>query len=406
MRRMWLAMTALAGVSAAVIVACAHPEPPPVRGPTSPPQGPVSVAEPDAAEQIAELDASVDDAASSVDAAPQIVVAPAVILAPASGPEMWLRGSTHVHAKPSGDSKTPIPDVIRWYETRGYDFIVLTDHNRVSEVGEASTLGDPAVRNSDKGLVVIAGIELTYNPTGCLPPGDESGRCRIHVNLLGVTGRVNGKLEWANRKSDDRIDKYQAAIDVQQKLGGIAQMNHPNWYWGMTADVLAEVARRGMPLVEIANQQFVKWNLGDNDHPSLEALWDAALAKGVTLWGVASDDAHDYDGGGKYPAGGAWVVVRAQRDAQSIIDALAAGRFYSSTGVTLDRVEVAAGDLVVEVSAKDPGSHEIVFVENGRVVATTKGKRARRALPQQGYVRATVTRSDGKQAWIQPARRQ
>ena len=48
----------------------------------------------------------------------------------------------------------------------------------------------------------------------------------------------------------------------------------------------------------------------------------AALGAGATLWGVASDDAHAYDGVGRYPAGGAWVMVDAPRDADAIIAAL------------------------------------------------------------------------------------
>ena len=358
------------------IGACAKPAPPPAPTPPPPP-------------------------------APLAITPDAVTIVPAAatGPETWLRGSTHVHAKPSGDSATSIPDVIAWYEQRDYDFIVLTDHNRTSEVGERSTQGSPAVHVSPKGLIVLAGIELTYNPVGCMPAGHESGQCRIHVNLLGITGRVDGKLEWANRKTDQRVDKYQAALDAQKRLGGIAQLNHPQWFWGMTPEVLTEVARRGMPLVEIANVQFEKWNAGDKDHPSTEALWDAALANGVTLWGVASDDAHHYDAGGKYPAGGGWVVVKSRRDPQAIVDALARGRFYASTGVTLARAEVERDELVVEVANDDPGSHTIHFIANGQTVAITSGKLGRYALPQSGYLRATVHRSDGKRAWVQPARR-
>src|SRR5690606_2903288 len=116
---------------------------------------------------------------------------------------------------------------------------------------------------------------------------------------------------------------------------------------GATPELLAELARRGAQLVEIGNVQFETWNQGDPDHPSLEAVWDAALAQGVTLWGVASDDAHHYDGGGKYPAGGGWVMVKARRDPQAIVDALAAGRFYASNGVVLARAEVDGEQLVV-----------------------------------------------------------
>jgi hypothetical protein len=324
---------------------------------------------------------------------------------PAPQGEVWLRGTTHCHARPSGDSSTPIPDVIRWYESRGYDWIALTDHNRVSEAG-GSTAGQPAVRVPAEGLIVLSGIELTYNPARCVPEGHPSGKCRIHMNLIGPTARPDGKVMWGlgQKLPDERLPKYQAALDLQKSLGGLAQVNHPQWYWGMTGELLAELARRGTRLVEIANVQFEKWNRGDKDHPSTEALWDAALATGVTLWGVASDDAHHYDGGGKWPAGGGWVVVKARRDPQAIVDALAAGRFYASTGVVLDRAEVAGGELVVEVAATERAPHTIEFIENGVRVGSVKERAARRALPKAGYVRAVVTRDDGKRAWVQPAR--
>jgi len=326
--------------------------------------------------------------------------------ASAPSPEVWLRGSTHVHARPSGDSRTQIPDVIHWYESRGYDWIALTDHNRISEV-DGATEGRPAVRSPAQGLIVLAGIELTYNPARCIPQGHPSGRCRIHANLLGPTARPPGKVEWGpgQKLPDERLPKYQAALELQKGLGGLAQLNHPQWYWGMTSDLLVELARRGVHLVEISNVQFEKWNRGDQDHPSTEALWDAALGAGATLWGVASDDAHHYDGGGgKWPAGGGWVAVKARRDPQAILDALAAGRFYASTGVELERAEVAGGALVVELAAHERLPCTIEFIENGARVASVNERAARHPLPRTGYVRAVVTRDDGKQAWIQPAR--
>lgn len=340
------------------------------------------------------------------DAAPEEALVDPVPPVPPAPPEVWLRGSTHVHARPSGDSVTPIQDVIAWYEGRGYDFIVLTDHNRVSEIDpRADTTGRVAVREPASGLIVFAGIELTHNPTGCLPPGDPSGKCRIHMNLIGSTARPGGKIDWVDRTTKDRVAKYDSGLVAAKTLGGIAQVNHPQWFWGMTPDVLVEIARRGVVLYELANVQFEKWNAGDKDHPSTELLWDVALARGAKLWAVASDDAHDYEEGrGKYPAGGGWVAVKARRDSQAILDALAAGRFYASTGVVLERAEAAAGELVVEVAATD-ADHVIELVENGKLVATVKGKSARRAVPASGYVRAIVTRADGAKAWVQPARR-
>ncbi len=369
-------------VVACAAVACAAPD-------VSPPSTPKTIADAAISIEDAPIDAAID--------APEPIAAPidSPVDAPPAQPEEWLKGSTHVHAKPSGDSSTPLTDVIAWYEAHRYDFIVLTDHNRTSEVVQGSS------------LIVIPGIELTHNPSNCIPPGDKSKKCRIHVNLLGVTGHVDGKLVWANRKTQERLPKYDAALAVQKTLGGLAQVNHPNWFWGMNGDLLAELARRGYKLVEIANSAFAKWNKGDKDHPDMDTLWDRALQQGVTLWGVASDDAHDYEkptAKTKYPAGGGWVVVKAQRNPQAILAALEAGRFYSSNGVVLSRAEVDGDALVVEVAAGQ-GSTTIDFIENGKRVGRVKAKSARRSLPATGYLRALVTRGDGTKAWVQPARR-
>jgi hypothetical protein len=336
------------------------------------------------------------------------VIAP---VAPAAGAR-WLKGSTHVHAKPSGDSSTEIVDVIAWYQRRGYDFIALTDHNQVSELPGGATFGQIAVSApaDGRGLIVLAGIELTHNPATCIPaPPLPEGKCRVHVNGLGVTARPEGKLEWADRKSFQRIDLYSRALVTARELGGLVQLNHPQWHWGIGPGLLTELGKRGALFVEVANSQFTAWNdggqVGTRRFPSIEALWDAALLAGVTMWGVASDDAHAYDGKGQYPAGGGWVVVYAERQPKAILAALAAGSFYSSTGVVLERAGRQGDELVVEVSAQSAGGHRIAFLENGVRVVEQAGTRAARKLPAKGYVRAVVTREDGARAWVQPVRR-
>lgn len=367
---------------------------------------------------------------------------PSPASATSAAPLRWLKGSTHVHAKPSGDSTTPIPDVIAWYEAHGYDFIFLTDHNQVSELpGGASTFGDVAVSAPAQGLLVLSGIELTHNPATCIPPPPlPDGKCRVHVNVLGVTARPEGKLEWADRKSFRRIDLYGRALVTAKELGGVAQLNHPQWHWGMSAELLTELGRRGALLVEIANSQFTTWNDGSvgapqpiapsppatstgapapavksaaaapptpspHSFPSIEKLWDAALAAGVTMWGVGSDDAHSYDGKGQYPAGGAWIMVHAPREPRALLAAITAGAFYASNGVVLERAGREGDSLVVEISPQSPGGHRIAFIENGVRVEEVLAAKARRKLPARGTVRAVVTRDDGARAWVQPARR-
>ncbi|HEX3763428.1 MAG TPA: CehA/McbA family metallohydrolase [Kofleriaceae bacterium] len=395
------------GAACAACAACATQDVSPPVAPISPPlaDGPSSSAGPEGAEAVDELDPREPfEPGVSVESVEPIPLGPADVL-PAEA-EVWLKGATHVHARASGDSSEPVGNVIGWYQQHGYDFIVLTDHNRVSELDPASdTRGQVTLRDPHAGLIVFSGIELTHNPIGCLPVGDPSRNCRIHVNLIGPTARPAGRIEWAERHSHLRIDMYQAAAVAHAALGGIAQINHPQWLWGMNPDLLVELSHRGMPLIEIANAAFSKWNVGDAAHPSTEALWDAALGRGATLWGVASDDAHDYEGHGKYPPGGGWVVVRARRDPRAILDALAAGRFYASNGVVLERADVEGDELAIAVDPAAPGSYTIDFIENGRRVDSVHGRFARRRVPAAGYVRAVVTRSDGKRAWVQPARR-
>lgn len=332
--------------------------------------------------------------------------------APAPPPPGYLKGSTHVHTAYSGDSHTAIDDVVGWYVAHGYDFIVLTDHNRVSDYTGSAP------------LVVLRGIELTHNPGRCEPPPPEpDGKCRIHVNGIGLAAAgatgADGRpppLDWKNGTSLLRVDMYQAAFDKARALGGVIQVNHPTWHWGVDGALLAELARRGALLVEIANMGFPRWTAGDGTHPSAEAVWDDALGRGATIWGVASDDAHDYDdlagerqaaGARSYPPGTGWIMVRAAREPAAIRAALERGDFYASTGVTLERAEVQDGALDVAVAAASPGAHEIRFIgEGGAVLDRVVGRAAKFSLDRiaRGYVRAVVSRDDGARAWVQPVR--
>lgn len=346
------------------------------------------------------------DAGAAIDGALAIDAAPVVVVPPT--PPVWLRGSTHVHAAPSGDATLDPRAVMTWYREHGYDFIVLTDHNRVTIVDPAfAAIGGRTSAAPSDGPLVITGTELTYNPGACTdpepPPG---GKCRIHVNGLGVTTRPAGRIEWADRPRRDRLGMYQAALRYLADAGALVQINHPQWSWGMTPALLIALAGDGAALIEIANSAFAAWNDGDATHPSPEALWDDALRAGARLWAVASDDAHSYDGKGKYPAGGGWIMVDAARDADAIVTAIGAGRFYASTGVALAWAGPVGDELWVEAAADERGPLEIAFIVDGAVAATSTGRRATFALPAApSYVRARVTRSGGARAWTQPASR-
>jgi len=321
-------------------------------------------------------------------------LAPAPAPAPTTG---YLKGALHVHSSNSGDSQTSPERVASWYAEHGFDFIVFTDHNRITTI------------DSDK-LLAIPGVELTQNLETCEPPPPVAAmNCLLHVNALFVTA---SRLDWhAFADGTPRIEVYTGAIDEARALGGIAQLNHPNFHWGADAALVGELVHHGLPLFEVANQSSDVANEGDARHPSTERMWDTVLDAGGMLYGTATDDAHQYDDAeavrdrGVVPDVGdrGWVMVHARRERDDIRDALVRGDFYSSTGVVLTRVERTADALIVE----GQGDLDFVFTGNGgRVLAHVHGSAATFMLASArgSYVRATVSDASGHRAWIQPVR--
>jgi hypothetical protein len=300
--------------------------------------------------------------------------------ASAPSPAGWLKGQTHAHSSRSHDSATPPDEVARWYAARGYDFLVLTDHDYVT----------PPVAGA--GLIAVPGVELS------------AGGPR-HLSALFVRRSVGERVQLPPGE-----DRYATELDEALDLGGVPQLDHPNYGWGADAAAVEKLAARGLTLLEIANQDVDVRNEGDDRHPSTEAMWDALLTRGVRVWGVASDDAHEYDdaygrelhGEIVHPGDRGFVMVRARRDLESIRRAIVAGDFYSSTGVLLAEAGRRAGFLEVQIAGGEPVDFTFIG-PGGAVLARAHGAAAAISLADRaGYVRAVVTDASGHKAWTQP----
>jgi hypothetical protein len=315
----------------------------------------------------------------------------------------YLKGQLHLHSSRSGDSHTPPEDVVRWYREHGYDFIVLTDHNRA------------APRLSSQRPLVFSGAELTQNLPACSPPPtapDE--RCAFHVNALFIRPDAEGLDPWRFPLLPDRRAAYRQALLAAERAGALAQLNHPNFHFAANAELLIALAREdGLRFFEVANGSRDAGNDGDATHPSTEELWDRVLSAGAWLYGTATDDAHHYDDAAEVAARGepvfvgerGFVMVRAAPNEPSIRAALLRGDFYASNGVLLARAEVSSGALVVEVAS--PGAHSFRFIgTGGKLLAQREGRAASFPLAQAppGYLRAVVQARDGRKAWVQPVR--
>ncbi len=314
----------------------------------------------------------------------------------------FLKGQLHCHSNASGDSNTPPEVVAKWYADHDYDFIVLTDHNRITDVPDPD------------GMLVLPGIELTLNSDVCSPSPEPGMQCLLHVNGLVVDpNKADSVAHLPRPTSLDRVELFAHAVHVTQQLGGVAMLNHPNFHYAADARVIGMVARRGLGLLEVANEAVDSNNQGDEGHPNTELLWDDVLASGARVWATATDDAHHYHDAEEVRARGelafegdrGWVMVRADRSEKSIRDALARGDFYASTGVTLLDVRIDGTKLEVELAAESPGDHEIRFVgSGGRELHRESGRHAAYDVgtSDSRYVRAVIEDGAGHKAWTQP----
>ncbi len=293
----------------------------------------------------------------------------------------WWKGNTHTHTDRSDGDASP-EEVAAWYEAHGWDFVVVTDHDRVTDVA-----GWNAGRHR---LLLLPGCEVSLS---------SQGR-PVHVNALGST-----RLPRA-AAGPTVAATLQAAVDAVREAGGVPQVNHPNYRWAL--DEAALRATQGWTLLEIYNASSDCNNCGGGGRPSVEALWDRLLAAGRRVFGVAADDAHHWRRewwGHCSPPGRAWIVVRAPAcTPAALLAAMAQGQFYASTEITLDVITRDGDLLVVEIAPERDFAYTTRFIgRGGATLAVAHGLRARyRPTGDEGYVRARVSSSNGGLAWTQP----
>lgn len=331
----------------------------------------------------------------------------------AQPPLSWYRCNTHTHttARPNSDANGTPDFVAGWYKAHGYQCLVITDHEYLTDV---DGLNDTHGR--DGTFVVLRGQEITQIVKD---PSHPHGARHAHVNGIGTNRVILPIGHPSPAEQVAMVDTYARNVAAIRDAGGIAQINHPNLHWSVRLDDLAPLT--GPFLLEIWNAFPSSNNLGGRDEagavtPSTEELWDALLTRGQIAWGVASDDVHEYeklDDRESPTPGKAWIVVQATaltRD--GIMDALRAGRFHASTGITLDTYTI--DDKGIGLTMIPPVNWNSTlplhtryvtrFVgERGRVLAEVNGRAPRYTFSgSERYVRAVITDSDGRKAWTQP----
>jgi hypothetical protein len=290
--------------------------------------------------------------------------------------------------------------------------LFITDHEYLT---------DPAPLNALLGakdrFLLLPGQEITQW-------SDDPKRSSAHVNALfthevifpmGVK-RCMGSGCGAYAPKDIPLGTtFRANIAAILAQGGIAQVNHPNYRWSVKPEDMYDIPDG--TLLEIWNGQGHINNLGGevaagDERPSAEGFWDILLSRGRCIWGVGSDDSHDFkepgvsDPSGAAP-GQAWIEVRAAGlTAEAIKTAIQRGDFYASTGVELADYQASRERITVKLRTdKNPGArYRTQFIgKNGQVLQDSTANPAVYSIKgDESYVRARITDSNGKMAWTQP----
>jgi hypothetical protein len=313
----------------------------------------------------------------------------------------WFRGNTHTHTLNS-DGDSPPDSVARWYRDHGYQFLFITDHEKLT---------DPAPLNGKFGqpgkFLLIAGQEVTQR---IADSSHYRATRQAHVNALGVREVVMPIGERGLARGISMPAAYSDNVARIRAAGGIPQINHPNFVWSVRLADL--VALPDSVLLEVANAHTGVNNAGDDVSPSTEALWDSLLTRGKTVFAVADDDAHsfkpqDSDSYELTRPGRGWIVVRADTlTADAIMTGIRRGDFYSSTGVALDSLSSTREEVRLAIRVHQQNRYLTEFIgAGGRVLARVRGSQATyRIRGDEGYVRARITDSNGWRAWTQPVR--
>jgi hypothetical protein len=274
----------------------------------------------------------------------------------------WLRGNLHTHTTRS-DGERPPQDVLDDYASRGYGFLMISDHDMLTSAAEFGVW-------DARGMILIAGNEVT-----------AGGPHMLHVDC--------------DRTVEPHVDRQKVIDDVLATRGFLV-VNHPNWERRFDHCPLSDLEQwDGYAGLEIFNGTIGRLD----GSPYATNKWDILLGAGRRVWGFANDDSHTPDSDVELGWNVAYVT---ERSPAGVVEALATGRFYCSTGVTISNISVHGQRIRIEA----PNARRIVALRNvGKRFAMVDDSVIEVEYPDRAkYVRFECWGEGETFAWTQPFR--
>jgi MYXO-CTERM domain-containing protein len=266
--------------------------------------------------------------------------------APLASEGRWYAGDFHVHSTESGDASAPLDDILAYAQSRGLDFVEITDHNVHTAI---DFFGDVQPRHPE--VLLLPGVEYTT----------YAG----HANAIGATA-------WVDHKIGQRGVTIEAAVQAYRRAGAIVSLNHPTldlgplcigcaWDHDLSPDLIGAI--------EIGNGGLEP--IGGQFTPGAMAMWDELCAAGAHVVAIGGSDDHKAGvdpGAFGSPIGNPTTLVWAEElSVEGILAGIRAGR----TVVKLQD----PSDPMVELWPADPLEGDTVHAHATTLVATVTGGR-------------------------------
>jgi len=335
-------------------------------------------------------------------------------LVPSRGPG-WYRGDLHVHsghsdgscASRSGQSAPcPLHATIAAAADRKLDFLMLTEHNTVSQ------------------LQVLREVQPHFDRT-LLIPGQEVTTFFGHINVWGVEEPIDYRIAPG-------LQSFNALADRVHALGGLLSINHPMATTGASCLgcgwTMQNVDYARVDAVEAINGGIIGAIGGGDAEGKLSNLpfWLAHLDAGDRLIGVGGSDSHDGTNAADHPpaVGNPTTVVYARDLTQTaIIDGIREGRLFIDLAMNPDalldlqlsdgRQTVAMGGRMqpgakvsAQVTVRAPQGVRLELLDGSVLLASRtidgeRGSEAQLTVPlalsrRSHAVRAQVRNGEGK----------
>ncbi|GAB3914485.1 hypothetical protein GCM10028803_60030 [Larkinella knui] len=375
---------------------------------------------------------------------------------PIAQAQNWYKGNLHTHSLWSDGDDYP-EMIMDWYKANGYQFIGLSDHNTFQE-GEKwiKVPRAPDRRRTFERYLRTFGPDWVKYQTG--PNDSLKVRLKnlseyrtyfeepekflilkseevstgyqgkpIHINMTNVKNLL--KPLPGNSVSEVMQNNIDAVVAQRRQTGQpmFPHINHPNFYYAITANDLMKL--RHERFFEVFNGHPLVHNYGDSTREGTESMWDKInlhfLREGRPLMlGLATDDSHHYNFFGPTfsNSGRGWVMVNAPAlQPNTIVEALEAGRFYATTGVTFESLTQTATTVAFKIKTEPDVKYRIQFIgirkgqEKAEILRELTGNEASYTLTDELLVRAKVISTkpkfnpfepgDVETAWTQPLAR-